>query len=224
MPDPTPEADAGPEPGAPRDRAVDSTADRAATIKAFHDDLDGPSWRVAGWGSAELQRARFDALVRACGYRGGSVLDLGCGPADLYFHLRELGLPLHYTGVDIDPRMVELARSRGAPGIDLVALDHLDHVGPGNFDYVLASGIFQFRDPADPLYHLNILDQGYDISRRAIAANLLSALRPEHDKAADELYADPATIARFAAAVTDRWTIDHSYHPHAGDFTIALLK
>jgi hypothetical protein len=194
---------------------------RTDAILAFHAALDGPSWRVAGWGSADLQRVRFDALLRASRYGGGSVLDWGCGPADLFFRLRTTGLPLSYSGVDLNPRMVELATSRGAPH---VAVLHPGHAPEGSYDYVFASGIFQFEDPDDRLYYLPILEHAYDISRRAVAVNFLSAQRPAAARSDDELYADPAVLARFAAALTDRWAIDHGYHPQAGDFTLALLK
>jgi SAM-dependent methyltransferase len=197
----------------------DHAPSRAAAITAFHAGLDGPSWRVAGWGSAELQRLRFDALVRTSGYRGGTVLDWGCGPADLYFFLRSMDLPLDYTGIDLDPRMVELARSRGAPDIRPLPPGRMPE---GRYDYVFASGIFQFPDPADPLYYLDILEHMYDSSGRAAAANFLSAQRPAAARAPDELYAEPAVLARFAAALTDRWVIDHAYHPQGGDFTLAL--
>jgi SAM-dependent methyltransferase len=196
-------------------------ASRTDAIRSFHAGLDGPSWRIAGWGSEALQRIRFEALTRASGYRGGSVLDWGCGPADLYFHLRAMDLPLTYSGVDLDPRMVELATGRGAPNVAALPPGQAPE---GSYDYVFASGIFQFQDPDDPLYYLTILEQAYDISGHATAATFLSAQRPEAARADDELYADPAVLARFAAALTDRWVIDHAYHPQAGDFTVALLK
>lgn len=50
--------------------------------------------------------AAFAELVLGAG--GGKVADLGCGPGDMTAHLRELGLSAY--GVDLSPRMVELAR------------------------------------------------------------------------------------------------------------------
>ncbi|MCH6160392.1 class I SAM-dependent DNA methyltransferase [Streptomyces marispadix] len=50
--------------------------------------------------------AAFAELVLAAG--GGRVADLGCGPGRVTAHLRELGLSVY--GVDLSPRMVELAR------------------------------------------------------------------------------------------------------------------
>src|SRR6185369_14193558 len=136
------------------------------------------------------------------------VLDWGCGPGDLFFHLRAMNLPLQYTGVDCNPAMAGLATSRGVPGVSLRPL----HEPPDSrHDYVFLSGVFQFADPEDPLYYLTILEQAYDISSTAVAANFLSANRPPETRDADELYADPAVMIRFARALTHRWRVHHAY-------------
>jgi SAM-dependent methyltransferase len=50
--------------------------------------------------------AAFAETVRSTG--PGPVADLGCGPGFVTAHLAELGVPVF--GVDLSPRMVELAR------------------------------------------------------------------------------------------------------------------
>jgi SAM-dependent methyltransferase len=59
--------------------------------------------------------AAFAELARATG--PGLVADLGCGPGLLTAHLAELGVPAF--GVDLSPRMVQLARD-AHPGLRFV--------------------------------------------------------------------------------------------------------
>ena len=88
-----------------------------AATRAFYDAVAEDYVRVVG---DELDRrplergllATFAELVLADG--GGPVADLGCGPGRLTPHLAGLGLDAF--GVDLSPRMVELARSRH-PGL-----------------------------------------------------------------------------------------------------------
>ncbi|MEU1850261.1 class I SAM-dependent methyltransferase [Streptomyces sp. NPDC019990] len=51
--------------------------------------------------------AAFAELVRSLG--AGPVADLGCGPGKVTAHLAALGVPVF--GVDVSPRMIELARA-----------------------------------------------------------------------------------------------------------------
>ncbi|MEV7403409.1 class I SAM-dependent methyltransferase [Streptomyces sp. NPDC091267] len=56
--------------------------------------------------------ALFAELVRAHG--GGTVADVGCGPGRITAHLRDLGVDAF--GIDLSPRMIEVARSEH-PGL-----------------------------------------------------------------------------------------------------------
>ncbi|MFD6285990.1 class I SAM-dependent methyltransferase [Streptomyces sp. NPDC060205] len=56
--------------------------------------------------------ALFAESVRAAG--GGPVADVGCGPGRITAHLRDLGVDAF--GIDLSPRMIEVARSEH-PGV-----------------------------------------------------------------------------------------------------------
>lgn len=53
------------------------------------------------WASPETQNARFDAMTRLCRFHGNSILDVGCGRADLLDYLLVRGIqPEHYIGLE----------------------------------------------------------------------------------------------------------------------------
>jgi SAM-dependent methyltransferase len=59
------------------------------------------------------QEIRFDAIVRNCSLARRSVLDVGCGRADLLTYLRARGAwPREYTGVEAQPALAAEARQR----------------------------------------------------------------------------------------------------------------
>ncbi|PZG20361.1 SAM-dependent methyltransferase [Micromonospora craterilacus] len=64
--------------------------------------------RFAGDALGRGMLAAFAELVRANGER--PVADLGCGPGHVTAHLAALGVPVF--GVDLAPKMVEIARRR----------------------------------------------------------------------------------------------------------------
>ncbi|ROO88694.1 methyltransferase family protein [Actinocorallia herbida] len=113
--------------------------------------------------------AAFADLVRG----RGPVLDAGCGPGHGTEHLRRLGLDV--AGVDLAPRMVELAR-RGYPEIaferaSLTRLPHADgafagvmawysliHLPPASMPVALA----ELRRVLAPGGHLVLAFQAHD--------------------------------------------------------------
>jgi ubiquinone/menaquinone biosynthesis C-methylase UbiE len=72
------------------------------------------------------ERRALDALVeRAAFERAGAVLELGCGTGRLAARLLAERLPAgaRYQGLDVSPRMVELARAAVAPWGDRARVD-----------------------------------------------------------------------------------------------------
>ncbi|MEV8098982.1 class I SAM-dependent methyltransferase [Kitasatospora sp. NPDC085879] len=69
-----------------------------------------------------LDRAMLTAFAEQVP-SGGSVADLGCGPAQVACFLADLGIPV--LGVDVSPGMAEVARAR-RPGLDVRVGSMLD--------------------------------------------------------------------------------------------------
>lgn len=122
--------------------------DRQHYIERYGERLRqyGYSPETLGWGKHGRQRVRFSVLAEhALDYPESSVLDVGCGFADLYDYLQSQGWRGEYTGIDIVPSILDLARQRH-PGLDL---READVTAPdsdlGQFDYVIASGIFNAK-------------------------------------------------------------------------------
>src|SRR5690242_20611090 len=71
----------------------------------------GYSPESLGWGGGkERQFLRFKILCEIGIEKDDSILDVGCGFADLYEYLTITGWSGRYTGVDINGKLLELAR------------------------------------------------------------------------------------------------------------------
>ena len=75
----------------------------------------GGGFRSLLWASPDTQAARFDAITRVRDLRGRSVLNVGCGRADLLDFLIARGLrPADYVGIEAVPDLAGAAE-RKAP-------------------------------------------------------------------------------------------------------------
>ncbi|MFE6623567.1 class I SAM-dependent DNA methyltransferase [Streptomyces sp. NPDC057740] len=87
-----------------------------ATRISYDTIADAYAERFSDWlGVHPMDRALLGGFAELVAVRGGGpVADIGCGPGQVSAALDALGLPVF--GVDLSPRMVELAR-RAHPGL-----------------------------------------------------------------------------------------------------------
>jgi SAM-dependent methyltransferase len=185
-------------------------------------DRYGHDHRACDWGRLESQTIRFDVLSAALPLAGATVLDVGCGFADLAPYLGERFEGVRYTGIDLSPRMVERAR-RLHPGLPIHVANVLDLASGGTdfiSDFVVASGIFAFLGLDAPALARRLIDAMFALSRRALAFNSLSAWAAERSEG--EYYADPLETAAYCRTLTPRLLVRTDYHPR--DFTVALYR
>lgn len=145
------------------------------------------------WTSRRAQERRFEVLAEAGPWEGASVADVGCGLGDLFGFLEARGLAVRYSGYDINPAMIEAARTKyPQPRARFAVRDVLASGLPARFDYVLASGTFNVRVSDHDAWMRDAVDTMYASCRRAVAFNLLTPVPPEHPdrELLDRLYGD----------------------------------
>lgn len=127
------------------------------------------------WKGSEGQELRFDILLE-CGVKSGdTVLDVGCGFADLYHYMKKKGLEVDYTGIDLSPDVLAAAKGKG-PSLnffegDLFDLDPADQ----SFDWVFLSGSLNEPLKDNGAYVQAILPRMYASCTKGMAFNMLNS-------------------------------------------------
>ena len=101
--------------------------------------------KLLDWENQDAQFARFNILREFLiknSILQPTLLDVGCGTADLYNYLLKNDIKLTYTGVDILPQMVFVAKNQH-PDLNIQCADIFkDNTFSTKFDIVYSSGIF----------------------------------------------------------------------------------
>jgi SAM-dependent methyltransferase len=171
--------------------------------------------QALGWNGTTGQYARFEALTRIGDLAQCSVLDAGCGYADLYPYLRQRYAGVRYYGIEQVPELLEVAQARypDAEGISLRSGDFLREPLPPT-DYVLASGALNYRQ-RDPRFIYQAIETLYGSCQLGLGFNLLSWEPAGGGPLASY---DPATILSFCHELAPRAELLEGYWE--GDFTV----
>ena len=125
------------------------------------------------WSGVKIQYLRFEQLSKVGIQPGDSLLDVGCGFADLYFYLKQQGVPTHYQGIDIVEEFIIKANSL-YPTAKL-STNNIFSLNPAenSIDYVVLSGAlnYVFDDAKDNAKQT--IEKMFATCRKGIAFNLL---------------------------------------------------
>jgi SAM-dependent methyltransferase len=131
--------------------------------------------RAAGWRTPYAREATYLSLARIDGLGDGStVLDVGCGTGGLYEFFERAGIAVDYTGYDITPKAVEIARQRH-PGVRFEVRDILRHPPNERFDVVLCAGALSHRVADQGSYVIQMIRSMYSLADVALGFSMLSA-------------------------------------------------
>jgi len=191
------------------------------TVRRFYDGqyrTYGFDPRSLGWivGSQEI---RFKELTAIGGLDGCSVLDVGCGFGDLYGYLLDRGLHINYTGVDLSPDFIDIARIT-YPDAAFIMADFETAPLSGKFDWAFASGTFNLRLADNPGLIRNSLKKMFKLSKKGLAVDFLSSHAAFKDSSLH--YQDPEDLLAFCETLSDRVVVKSDYRP--AEFCVYVYK
>ena len=156
----------------------------------------GVTRRSLLWIGAETQEKRFDAMARLFDFRGRTVLDAGCGTADLLAWLVRVGkTPADYTGLEAIAEFAEAAEKRNLPSCRILRGDFL--ADPSRLfvgaEAVVFCGSLNTLD--DRAFYAS-LERGLDACADVLLFNFLSS--PDRAAATYLYWRSPAEVMRWA--------------------------
>src|SRR5688500_10237134 len=186
-------------------------------------EVYGSGFRSLLWASPDTQAARFDAICRIADLTGASVLDVGCGRADLLdllAHWRVLSPS--YRGTAARPDLAPPAEAKGIASITPARIIRGDFVREPvklfvGADVVVFSGSLNTAD--DATFYGTLL-RAYEAAAEQLVFNFLCT----SDLAAAEYlsWRPRGDVVSFVNGLGGEVRVLEDYLP--GDCTIAVVK
>lgn len=162
-------------------------------------------------GNVARRNQRFQVLLESGIQEGDSVLDVGCGYADLSGYLENKLGQIRYSGIDINPRIVAHAKSLH-PTLDLhvAAIDSTD-LEP--VDWVVSSSTFNLKLLAGDNYVQvgRTLASAYALAQKGVAFDFLTSYVDFRGNPEEAFYYEPERIFSIAKGITKRVSLRHDY-------------
>ena len=153
--------------------------DRDLWIARYNERLKvlGVSTEALGWGGGrKIQDLRFRVALEFLKFSSkpvNSILDVGCGFGDLGNWLIQNHPEITYTGIDINPSLIDSGLKRRNLNLSTQELDTFE---PKSFDLVVANGIFNYRllNENHESYVAQMLTKFLVVSKVGIAVDFMS--------------------------------------------------
>ncbi len=189
---------------------------RLIDLYTSHYKKYGATPQGLGWGTKDRTILRYLILSSRWNLERTTLLDVGCGFGDFYgFLSRQKIKQIHYTGIDINPTFIRIAKKRYPKGTFLVG-DLIENAAMGTFDYIFASGLFNDRIPHAKQRIVQFLKAIRAHSKKGFAVNFLS------DKVDYQLshahHTDPAWALDLCYSFSNNIVLRNDYMPF--EFTV----
>jgi hypothetical protein len=174
----------------------------------------GPVPEALGW-TRNRHILRYHILLEPWRLTTETLLDFGCGFADLYAYCREHFPAVQYEGVDLNPALVDVGRERYCDARLSTRNALRDGLG-GRWDLIVASGVFNFKLGDNWTFIERVFDLFAHHAEKGFAANFLSD-RVDF-RLDDTFHADPTRVVALAYQYSNRVMLRNDYMPF--EFTV----
>jgi len=172
-----------------------------------------------GWRNEHDQQVRFEALAAIADLNGKTVMDAGCGYADLYSFLKERYPKMaHYYGVEQITELADKAilRYGHSPDTTFITRNFL-HADIPVCDFVLASGSLNYGSSINGFIY-KAIEKLYSHCRTGPGFNLLRYMPVDGTLVAY----DPNNILAFCKTLSPNVIFKSDYDE--ADFTIFIYR
>lgn len=171
-----------------------------------------------GWGNKKgKQSIQFETLFEIGELTNNSILDVGCGFADMYAYLKFRKKNVKYFGVDINPDFIAIAKKL-YPEINLEVRDIQEKKITRKFDWVFFSGISSAG--CNYSYIQDILKEMFRVCKKGVAMNFVGGKLDFKSKGL--FYSEPGEIYSIAQKLSNRIVLRHDYAPY--QFVLYVYK
>ena len=162
-------------------------------LKQFGDRPEALRWTPQG----QLRRYHTLAEIAQPAFlQNATVLDYGCGTGDFYRFLKRRGIHVKYTGVDMNPNFIELAKRKYPECEFRVMILGEDAEPEGFYDYIVICGVFNYLVPGVKDDLKDALVSLFKRCNKGLALNALSTHTPIKDPELN--YTSPEELVKFS--------------------------
>jgi len=184
------------------------------TIDRYNKRYDefGVDARTLGWSGSDSQRVRFITATSHVQFRNKSVLDIGCGFADFYRHLRMLSNFVNYKGIDINDVLLKNSRVM-FPDAKFENRNILtDNFKERQADITVMFGLLNFKLKDNLTYTKKMIEEAWKITKETLIVDFLSSnLDKNYPKEDAVYYHNPKDVLDICFKLTNDVLLIHDY-------------
>jgi len=182
----------------------------------------GKNIRTLGWGNTEQQEHRFLQSLFASDFNNKSVLDIGCGFADLLSFLKKNNTrPSHYTGWDLNPDFIRECQSANEQDTSFEVVDISQNAQiverKESFDIAVMLGLLNYNlgdDQTNLIFSETLIQNAFSLVREVLIVDFISTkLSPDYPKEDFIYYHEPSRMLDFALTLSTNVILKHNFAP-----------